>query len=555
MNLIFVFIIYKSVVRIIIDLYIRSITGQEEMLTSHEVSRKDVVNGDKYIDVTVIKTENNTAAYQLIRNQNFFIYDDEEYIIKGFKENMLGDTVIANCKAFHRAFDDLNSNHIYEQITGIFPLGSLLTFSLKGTGYTPVIINTIDMPVSVKVENFGDDNSLALLKSTLNKFGAEFEIIGKNIEVSKEIGSYTDEQFRYFFNIKNPSKEIDTTTFFTYIKGFGKKNEDGSYVVTADYKSPLADVYGVKHAKPVRDERYTDYNELLDRIKRELNDSIDITVNLTAVEAEKLGWQYINKGDYVWCIIDPFDMDVRIRVVEVQDFSNENKPKVYTLGKLTKKPSDILANFTVAENQLKQLIDDGGNLSLLQKKLYANTYMYTDNSGMWMIDPNNPYRYAHHGSGGSDYRRGMIRIEREDGYAVIIDGVLQHGFDIGGAEPPFLEVGQEGYWWMTAQTELRSCNYYTFQHKSRYLNVLIAQYVEEGTTCETAIVDGDGKTLLKKLVSTNTSIGADEAKYGRLIEIDLGVPTGEAKSVYIQMRSTVDGKKAYCRKLRMWIDR
>ncbi|GAB6742224.1 hypothetical protein bcgnr5412_54840 [Bacillus cereus] len=522
------------------------------MLTDYEVSRKDIVNGDNFIDVTVIKTETNKVAYQLIRNQNYFIYDDEEYIIKGFKERTLGETVAANCKAFHRVFDDLNGNHIYEQITGIFPLGSLLTFALKGTGYTPAIINTSDMPVSVKVDNFGDDNSLALLKSILEKFGAEFDVVGKKIEVSKEIGTYTDEQFRYFFNIKEPSREIDTTSFFTYIKGFGKKNEDGSYVATAEYKSPLADIYGIKHAKPVRDERYTDHNSLLDRIKRELNDSIDIVVNLTAVEAEELGWQYINKGDYVWCIIDPFELDVRIRVVEIQDFSNENKPKVYTLGKITKKPSDILASFTIAENQLKQLIDDGGNLNLALKRLYRNSNHYSDHTGEWYISPDDPNAYVHIGAGGLDVHRGLVRVEREDGYATIIGGVIQHGFDIMGHQPPFrsINVEEDGWWWTTTVDTLQDCQFYSYEHKTKNVNMLIQLITEEGGEAEAALVERDGQTIMKRVSSKETNHNSTGGEF--TITHDIGVPNGDLRSFYFRIRNKIAGKKAYVRILRAW---
>ncbi|MCU5097273.1 hypothetical protein [Bacillus wiedmannii] len=84
------------------DLYIRSITGSEEMLTDFEVSRKDGVNGNKLIDVKVIKTNVNEHAYSLIYNQNIFIYEAEEYIIKSFAEKTTGHTVTRNCKAIHR---------------------------------------------------------------------------------------------------------------------------------------------------------------------------------------------------------------------------------------------------------------------------------------------------------------------------------------------------------------------------------------------------------------------------------------------------------------------
>ncbi|MDA2095457.1 phage tail protein [Bacillus cereus] len=339
------------------DLYIRSISGSEEMLTNFEVSRKDGVNGDKYIDVKIIKTGTNEHAYSLIYNQNTFIYDDEEYTIKNCEEQTIGNTVTRNCKAIHRFFEDLNDNHVYEQISGTLRLDKLLEFSLKGTGYKVIIYNN-NLPLSVEVDNFGDENSLVLFKSVLDKFGAEFEVIGNEITVMKEIGSYTDEQLRYFYNIKEPSREIDTSDFKTYIKGYGKKNDDGSYVVTAEYTSPLAKVYGIKHAKPVRDDRYTDSASLLERIKRELNDHINISIKLTAIEVEELGWQYINKGDYVWCIIDPFDLDVRIRVVDIEEFSNKNKSSIYTLGIIRRKATDVIVDLRASQQAVKKDIND-----------------------------------------------------------------------------------------------------------------------------------------------------------------------------------------------------
>ncbi|MDX5886657.1 hypothetical protein SIL05_29890, partial [Bacillus cereus group sp. BfR-BA-00999] len=170
--------------------------------------------------------------------------------------------------------------------------------------------------------------------------------------------------------------------------------------------------------------------------------------------------------------------------------------------------------------------------------------------------PDDPNAYVHIGAGGLDVHRGLVRVEREDGYATIIGGILQHGFDINGHEPPFTAVNVESWWWVTDKSdEHYDCQYYTFEHKSRYLNVLIGQLATEGASCEVAIMAGDGNTFLAKYASNNTDPKSPIATYGKLYEIDLGVPTGEAMSVYIRLRSTVEGKKAYCRKIRMWLDR
>jgi hypothetical protein len=63
------------------------------------------------------------------------------------------------------------------------------------------------------------------------------------------------------------SVEKDLTKIATRIIGLGKKNEDGSHAVTAEYISPLAEVYGIIDATPVIDARFTDQESLLEHIK------------------------------------------------------------------------------------------------------------------------------------------------------------------------------------------------------------------------------------------------------------------------------------------------
>jgi phage minor structural protein len=343
------------------DLFIRSITGQEEMLTDHEVTRKDAVNGDKYINVSIVRTENNEHSFPLIINENIFIYDDEEYVIKQHKESLLGFSTKIECTAIHRMFDDLKNNYIYETESGTKRLDFLMNFALSNSNYTYSLI-TDELPLSVQVENFGDDNSLALFKSVLDKFGAEFEISGTHITVKKHVGSQTDSQFRYKYNISNPSKDINTDSFSTYIRGYGKQNEDGTYMAQVEYTSPLAELFDIKHADPVRDERFSNNQELLDFCIRSLNDRIEMSIQLTYIQLKEMGIEEINKGDYVWCILDPFGIDVRIRVLEIEDYSNQLKSPVFTLGTITKKATDIIASFNTTKNKVDKLLTEDGSV-------------------------------------------------------------------------------------------------------------------------------------------------------------------------------------------------
>jgi phage minor structural protein len=330
--------------------------GQEEMIIDADITRKNTTNGEKTLDITARLTDRNQDSYKLMINENFIVYGDDEYVIKKVTEKTKGKRTIKTLSCEHRFYEDLISNYIYDTQTKTMRIDEMLDMILAGTGYTYTLDDT-GLPLSVQVENFGDGNSLALFQSILQKFGCEFEISGTNFIIAKEISRHTDNQFRYLMNIKEPSKDIDTSSLCTYIRGFGKQNEDGSYIVTAEYTSPLAELYGIKHASPVRDERFTDYNSLLTEIKSKLNDSIPITITMTYIQLKELGIQDIRKGDYVWCIIEPFNINAEIRVVDVEDYNNTNKSPVFTLGILKQKSEDIISGLSATQSTVNAIVD------------------------------------------------------------------------------------------------------------------------------------------------------------------------------------------------------
>ncbi|RYM02803.1 endopeptidase [Sporolactobacillus sp. THM7-7] len=327
------------------DAYVRSLTtGQEEMILDAEITRKNITNGQKTLDVTARQTERGQAAFSLLMNENYVIYGDDEYVIKNLTQSTKGRRTIKTFTAEHRYYEDLISMHIYDTLTGTYSLQQLCDFALAGTGYS-VQIDTTGLDASVEVENFGDDNSSALFQSAIEKFACEYEITGKVFKIAKELSRHTDNQFRYLMNVQDPQMQIDTTNLCTYIRGFGKQNDDGSYVTTAEYTSPLASTYGIRHATPVRDERFTIHDDLLAYIKEQLTDSIPITITLTALQLERLGVQDVQKGDYCWVTLEPFGIDLELRVSEVDDY-NTGKSPAYTFGTLQKKAEDVLAGLS-----------------------------------------------------------------------------------------------------------------------------------------------------------------------------------------------------------------
>ena len=469
------------------DAFVRSLTtGQEEMITDADITRKNTVNGEKTLDVTARQTERNQDAYALLMNENYVIYGDDEYVIKNLTQSTKGRRTVKTFTAEHRFYEDLIANYIYDTLTGTYSLKQLCDFALKGTGYS-VEIDSTGLDKSVEVENFGDNNSSALFQDAIEKFGCEYEINGKVFKIAKELSRHTDNQFRYRMNAQDPQMQIDTTNLCTYIRGFGKPeetdifdgwvalgidgylkdqptldddtqlyelrglgqgfkfsfygtgfkiklmvhvlggkwqfkidndttktistynesytdvnpvykefdiirgldNKEHSVVVTnysrdgknphttgdnepvmimpegaclglyrprhgydelytcwAEYTSPLAKTYGIRHATPVRDDRFTQYDSLLAYIKSQLTDSIPITITLTALQLKNLGVQDVRKGDYCFVTVEPFGIDLELRITEVDDYNNPNKPPAYTFGTLQKKAEDVLSKLT-----------------------------------------------------------------------------------------------------------------------------------------------------------------------------------------------------------------
>lgn len=537
-------------------LVVKGMNQQEEMLTDYkEVKRKRRVNGEHSLSFYLLNTPNVSHAYHLVDKRASIMDKSDEYIALGInKRGHYGKLITAP----HIFFDDM-MDHQYNLYNGYANFKQCMDFIFNGTGWKYIIQGAF---AATDFQNFGDDTRSALLQTALNRYEAEMEInySSKTVIFKNQIGKETDAQFRYGHNLKTFEEDTDMSNFATVIRGYGKDHNDKEIMV--EYVSPMAKIYGRIHQKPIRDERFKSKEALLEKCKKEINDVPDTRFKVSIVSLIENGLSPLHKfdlGDYVYMLYEEADVKVKIRVIEIEDDPTDpTKAPIVELStfKELKTASSVQAQFKQTQKQVQQLMDDGGNLNLALKRLYRNSNHYSDHTGDWYISPDDPNAYVHIGAGGLDVHRGLVRVEREDGYATIIGGILQHGFDINGHEPPFTAVNVEGWWWVTDKSdEHYDCQYYTFEHKSRYLNVLIGQLATEGASCEVAIMAGDGNTFLAKYASNNTDSKSPIAVYGKLYEIDLGVPTGESMSVYIRLRSTVEGKKAYCRKIRMWLDR
>jgi len=209
-----------------------------------------------------------------------------------------------------------------------------------------------------KQENFGDDNALALFQKILELYGAEFDLVGNEVRLYKQIGYNTDFQFRYKHNIKTLSKTIKTDNLSTYIKGYGKQNDDGTYVATAEYTSPMAAIYGIRHAEPVYDERFTNNESLLEYIKSKLQDTPEISITIEFVDLAKAGYPLPRPrlGDTVYLIYEPLGIDITTRIMEITDYPESDRSPEVTLANFKESFADVSMRYT--KSQIEKIYNE-----------------------------------------------------------------------------------------------------------------------------------------------------------------------------------------------------
>ncbi|PFB24126.1 phage tail protein [Bacillus cereus] len=537
-------------------LVVQGLNGHSEMLTDYkEVKRKRRVNGEHSLSFYLLNTPNVAHAYNLV-DERAIIQDKfgDEYVILGVnKRGHYGKLVTA----VHIFFDNM-MDWQYNLYNGYANFKQCMDFIFNGTGWT--YINQGAFAVTT-FENFGDDTRSSLLQKALNRYGAEMQIDNKTKTVTfkNQIGVETDAQFRYGHNLKTFEEDTDMANFATYIRGFGKDASDKEFMV--EYESPMAKAYGRIHQKPIRDERYKTKEPLLEACKKEINDVPDTRFKISIVNLIANGLSPLHKfnyGDYVYMFYEKADVKIKIRVIEIEDDpTDQTKSPIIELStfKELKTMSAIQAQFQQTQKQVQQLLDDGGNLNLALKRLYRNSNHFSDHTGDWYISPDDPNAYVHIGAGGLDVHRGLIRVERDDGFATIIGGAIQYGFDIAGHYPPFrgINIVEDGWWLTSTHDVLDSCQFYTFEHKTRYVKLKAQIFTEAGGEVELAMVSSDsGQQIMSKISSTQTTPppSNDDVE----LVYDLGVPNGELKSFYLRMRNKVSGKKAYARVFRVWLE-
>ncbi|PED27315.1 hypothetical protein CON34_06015, partial [Bacillus thuringiensis] len=393
--------------------------NSEPLTGFKDFKRYRKVNGDHYITFYIFKDNTNSAAFDLLIEESIVSDGENEYRIKNCENSVTkGGIPFKFVNATHTFFDLRDEKYVYDSVTNTQSLQQIASLIFKDTKYTPVVL--ADVPSRV-FESFGDGNAIALLNKALNAFGVEFEVSGTQVIFKNQIGTKGDFQLRRKHNIKNIKETRDTFGLSTYIKGFGK---DG---LTTEYTSPMAAVFGKRHAQPVRDERFEIKENLLEEMKKRLQDTPIITIEIDFVDLKKLGYLYdtISLGDSVFVIHEVLGIDYEARIVEYIDFPYEQtKGSSVVISNIRKDFTSSMADMQSTKTTVDDLIANGIpnkmlNESIVRASKAINDSMteleYPESGGIIArskVNPNHVVRMTSAGigvssDGGKTYKTAM----------------------------------------------------------------------------------------------------------------------------------------------------
>ena len=287
-------------------IYVTNGNNVEPLTKISNFEMQEELNSD--FTINLVSYPNNNPAYNILQEESVITVGDYDFRVKQLKETRTNKQVVA----LNTFFDlvDIRQNDIYG---GTRTFDEFATFIFSSTGWT----FTSDVAGSKLIENFGENNVIALVNALCQVYECEYKILPNNrVHFSKQIGRDIDFQYRYGYNVKALSKNIDTTKLKTYIQGYGA---DNLYVA---YTSPTESVFGKREADPIYDDRYTNADSLVDYLKSQIIDYPEVTFEMDSVELLDR-----ELGERVWLIYEPLNLEFQTRIL--------SQTKKFVDGKLT----------------------------------------------------------------------------------------------------------------------------------------------------------------------------------------------------------------------------
>lgn len=282
-----------------------------------EFTTKNAVNGERSVSGTILTNE---KVLSRIDRGWSFEWDGEMYKIIYAKPKDEGRSLSVSFDAVHQFFYDFDHSNCYKEFNGSNRFEVYIEEIFKDSGYRYIIEAQAG---AIRKENFGNASRLKMFKDIIKAAGLEFSVTGKVVRILKKVGTDLSTVVRKNFNMNELTLEKNIGTFITYKKGLGAwkdENNHGAGRYTSEYESPLARIYGRIEGEPVTDERYKETGKLLERLKKEVDESYSISVQLEMEDLTRAGYKYKQPraGDYIMAINETIGFREKIRIVSYE---------------------------------------------------------------------------------------------------------------------------------------------------------------------------------------------------------------------------------------------
>ncbi|MCF1614777.1 phage tail protein [Tetragenococcus koreensis] len=310
-------------------------------------------NNERSISFTIFKTTQNADIFENLLNEMLLQWQGQDYVVKSTSIKYDGLIVSNEVEAKH-IFMEFQGHNIKkeekkndeEDKKRTMKLKEYLDYGFKDNklGFSYQIKGKFDK--SAAVDELGGKNGMEHLTEGADLFGYVYFADNKKITIYDEESFYEMSELPliYKYNSSDVTATTTTTDLRTYIEGYGKKKEDtekDEYELHETYKSPNYNIYGHLEAPTVYEDNAKNKNELLDKMKEELNDepTVEVSTNHLGEPEHK---RYMRNDDIkenhmIHFIHQPLNYNLDLKVVKITkgfpllhepvevDFSNSPK--------------------------------------------------------------------------------------------------------------------------------------------------------------------------------------------------------------------------------------
>lgn len=279
-----------------------------------ECQKTKGVNGEKSLSGTIYT---NDEILEGIGRGWRLKFEDENYCLTYVNPLDEGNRIVVEFDAVHEFFFDLRKSVIYSEMNGSNTANAYLQFIFNGSGYEYRLEVTIP---AFEKESFGMKNRLDLFKDFISSTGVEFSVNGKIVRILEKVGTNLSTVVKKGFNLNELRIEKDPGSFITYLRGYGAfvdPDDESKGRLIVEYLSPLAEIFGKLEGDPVIDERYTVDNNLIERLKSDVENSYGISVDIDMEDLTRAGYDHDqpHEGDYIMAINKDLGFEQKIRIM------------------------------------------------------------------------------------------------------------------------------------------------------------------------------------------------------------------------------------------------